>query len=104
MTESLSDLIADRFVKYMYAKRLDDVARLANIWHQDKENAKQFEIALDLLVSTHLSLRLRFPVLLPADISEHDEIPIGPVSVATFDLSEGPGDCTAAAVILAEPR
>ena len=100
MTESLTNLIEDRFVKYMYEKRLQDVARLADMWHHDKDKAKRFEEALDVLVSTHLSLRLRFPVLLPADMPEDDQIPTGPVRITTFDLGEA-GDV---AVLSTVPR
>jgi hypothetical protein len=86
MTESLINLIEDNFVKYMYEKRLEDVARLADIWHQDEDKAKEFEQALDMLVSTHLSLRLRFQVLLPADVPEG--VHTGPVGVHVLDLGE----------------
>jgi hypothetical protein len=103
MADSLTNRIEDKFVKYMYKRRLEDVARLAEIWHHDKDTAKRFESALDLLVSTHLSIRLRFPVLLPPDMPEDDEIPPGPCRIDYFDLSEGPGDGTATAFISALP-
>jgi hypothetical protein len=82
----------------MYEKRLEDVARLADVWHQDKDKAKEFEQALDMLVSTHLSLRLRFQVLLPAGIPE--EIPTGPVGVHILNLGQA-GDV---AVLSTAPR
>jgi hypothetical protein len=88
MTQSLIHLIEDKFVKFMYEKRLEDVARLANIWHQDSDKAKEFEEALDVLLSTHLSLRLRFPVLLPPELPEVLQTATGPVNGTIFHLDE----------------